>query len=438
MIRRKRRYSRRLPVRRRRYMTGKGSYYKPGSSKYVRGSGSYRLPPGSFAKFGGKLGRAAGSWVGGKTEIAPAIFEAAGAAAGHWGGGQLAKLVGQGDYRVLHNSILHPGRTVPTFGKDSIRVRKREMITIIDSVSGFSNLTFPINAGLSSTFPWLSQLAANYEMYHFNGLVFQYISTSSASVSSTTDLGLGTVALCTDYNASDAPYRNLVQALGSMHANTGKFSSNIMHAIECKPSEQAMKAFYIRTGAVPALSDVKLYDMGSFQIVMDGPATFSGAGLLYCSYDVTLSKSVNNNQLGLALQDDHFILVTPVVTTGYFGTDFKPDPENGLGCTITGTTITFPASLATGVFTIFYAVRGDSGAHVTPTFTPTNMTAVDAYLNRTVAFYASNATGTTLMVHSAFKIDAVGASITLSGGTLPANATFGDLFVQQINADILE
>lgn len=104
-------------------------------------------------------------------------------------GRRISRLIGSGDYQVNEvsvNNLIKPGKATPSmsFGGDSlsIRVRHREFLgdILTGGVAGvFTNNVFPINAGLRTSFPYLSQIAGNFEEYCFNGLVFEFISTAS-------------------------------------------------------------------------------------------------------------------------------------------------------------------------------------------------------------------------------------------------------------------
>ncbi len=411
-------------------MTGAGKYWVPANF----------IPRGTFRKYGAKVGR----WAGGKSPIAPGISASMGSAIGAKAGALLARLVGTGDYTVQHNTLLYPQRMVPSFGKDAIRVRKRELIAIVDSSSGFSNLSFPIQPGLDVTFPWLSAIAKNYENYHFNGLVFQYHSTSSDSIASTSDLGLGTVALCTDYNAADQPYVNLTQALGTTFANSGKPSEDIYHAIECASTEQQQKSYYVRTGDIPAGTDIRLNDMGNFQFIVDGVASYGGMGQLWVSYDVTFFKSVQNNTLGLSLNGDHYqcpLGFTIALPLGDDSTRISL-PENNLGTTIANETIRFPPTLASGFYMVFLRWQGTSnGAIAHPTLVPASCSLVASWNADSVTGLGSIETTPVITQYWRMfivRLTGINAQLTFVGdGVFPTGGTqSGDIVITQVNGDI--
>jgi len=84
-----------------------------------------------------------------------------------------------------------------------IIVRHREYVADIEGTTNFVNREYPLNPGLIKTFPWLSQVADAFEEYRIRGMVFEYKSLyADATVSSSDTGGLGSVIMCTNYNAN--------------------------------------------------------------------------------------------------------------------------------------------------------------------------------------------------------------------------------------------
>lgn len=435
------------------YMRGSGAYqygtggYKAGRS-YLTGRGSYQVKTKaskgwSAPKIGAGVGRVMGAiaapiasrYVGPAiSEALPSLAESAGR-----GMGRLFKsITGWGDYTVNENSIMYPDNIVPSFGEDSIRIKKREYITDIDATTSFTNLSIPIQPGLDTSFPWLSSIAQNYEQYHVNGLVYQFVSTSSDAIASTTDLGLGLVILATEYDSTDKPFVNSPQMMGSMFSNSCKPSENCMHAIECAPNQQAQRLYYIRTGDVPQGADARLYDLGLFQIATDKmPANYTGAGQLWVSYDITFTKSVMNNQLGFSLNTDQYYLTT-MGTSAHFGTAQAQREGSNLGTYFsTNSTLNFPAKLSTGYFLIIWRTNGTSGATVPPTWTFNSCTSSTVFMNDTSNVITSGNVTTSNMIQAfVVKLTDFGANIALSGGTFPGGTCNGDLIISQCNGEL--
>jgi len=431
------------------YAKGKRTAGIRGSGKYVvgrtytRGRGAYKIPRNFFnaEKTGQLMGSGTGAALG--NMIAPGvggkIGSALGGALGAVGGRLFKSITGFGSYQVKENSLLYQDRIVPSFGEDSIRVRKREYICEINATTAFLNSSFPIQPGLNDVFPWLSAIANNYEQYRFNGLLFQFVSTSSDAIASSTNLGLGQVVLATDYNAADAPYVNLPQMLGAMFSTSAKPSENILHAIECAPTDQAQKLYYIRSGDVPANADIRLYDMGNFQLATENmQSDYGGMGQLWVTYDITFCKSVQNNQLGYDINTDKYLLVAQDATNP-LGTSQTLAEHSNLGTAIsTGTTIAFPPPLSSGYYLIYWSAYGGSATLSGMTMTLVNCTRIAAWQNNADTNGGGDlGAGDQMCLTWIVRIDARDATFAFgTNGTLPVSITAGDLIITQINGEI--
>lgn len=429
-------------------MSGRGSYKS--MLRSAARAGARWLKPrtaGYASKIGGALGGLAGGAAG--TYLAPGIGSAAGAAggakAGQWVGQQIAKATGWGDYNLDTLNRLLPDRVVPMFGDDCIRVRHRECINpTLNATTDFLNQVYPLNPGLDGSFPWLSQIARNFEQYRFNGLIFQFISTTSDAIASSVNLGFGQVIMATDYNAADAPYQNEVQMLGSTFANSEKPSRDCLHAVECAAPDQAQKLYYIRSGAVPSGQDPRLYDLGLFQFATSRmQADYPGMGQLWVSYDVTFVKKVMNSQLGLDLNTDTYNLYPPGFTDAVPLQGFLPSSRSNIGTYITNgvasSTLHFPDYIQSG---IYYAVVKWRGLIPDTLDVPTTTLNACTPSNLTMGFEVNSGVNTTdLAVTGFFRITGPGATITFANdGVLPKDPQpLGSyVFVTQVNAEVMQ
>jgi len=423
-------------------------------TRYASGEGAYNIPRNFFSakRLGGYLGGVGGAAIG--NMLAPGIGSEPGARVGEIGGEYLGrlfkKITGWGDYEVKSNSLV-PGlehEVVPSFGEDSIRVRKREFVSSINSKLLFQNREFAINPGLASSFPWLSAIAANYEQYRVNGMIFQFVSTSSDAIASNTNLGLGQVILATNYDAGADPFVDGPQMLNFMFSNSGKPSENIMHAIECAPNDTAQQLYYTRVGAVPEGRDPRLYDLGLFQIAVDNmPAAYDGMGQLWVSYDITFCKSQSNNELGFSILQDKFAFTTGIDNSHPFGTAVDPaTPEIGstLGCYIDQENIFFPENIDSGYYLVQIMWRGTSTSLTGPLFTGTNCKGVDSYLASEFKFQcpSNNISSARLSVSTVVKMNTLdtGDQCVLGIGSqvLPTSATQCWVTITQVNGDIFD
>jgi predicted nucleic acid-binding Zn ribbon protein len=104
-----------------------------------------------------------------------------------------------GDYQVHNdtqkNSLFTEGAY--NFKRQRSVITHREYITdiVTSSTAGaFSYVTYSINPGQDSLFPWLSNIAQCFEAYKMHGLVFEYKSMSADALNST-NTALGQVIL---------------------------------------------------------------------------------------------------------------------------------------------------------------------------------------------------------------------------------------------------
>jgi hypothetical protein len=158
----------------------------------------------------------------------------------------------------------------------------------VQSSQGFAVEQLEINPGLSETFPFLSQLAQNFECYRMHGLVFEYRATSANALNST-NTALGVVAMAVQYNCLNAPF----SSKQSMEAYEGAVSSSpsqsMICGVECASGRLPLKELYVRTGPLGTTQDERFYDMGEFNIATQGMQAASDVGELWVSYDVELA-----------------------------------------------------------------------------------------------------------------------------------------------------
>lgn len=177
-------------------------------------------------------------------------------------------------------------------GGENVRVVHKEYIQDITSTTGFSNTVFDINPGIAKTFPWLSSIAQCFEQYKFNGLMFQFVTTSVDALNST-NTALGEIIMVAEYNVNSPKFSNIQQMLNSMWAVSTKPSCNAIAPIECDPRKQAVELFYVRTGAVPSGQDQRFFDPANLQLATNGnPAASVNLGQLWVTYDISFQKPI--------------------------------------------------------------------------------------------------------------------------------------------------
>lgn len=349
------------------------------------------------------------------------------------------RVMGWGDYTIKKNTIAYPSQatSVPTFGRGSIRITHKEYVGTVTSTEGFSNSGVTLNPGLASSFPWLSTIAGNFEQYRWNGLIFNYVSTSGDALNST-NTALGKVVMATEYNAMDELYYSIQQMMGSEFSNMGKPSDNILHAVECAPHEQAVKLYWVRTGPAPSASDLRLYDHGVFQLATQGTQAETQVGDLWVTYDVTLFKPVLNTPLGLTSPVSHWYL-TNVADDDIFGTSWTAENGSNLGgVRIDGDHIYFPPNDTVGTYGVLLNISGTPSTTIDfGTIAPTNCNFKQFFRNGTLSTVSNDgATDTQLFLFMVIQVTDVNANIAFAGVNIP-NAATGDLVVMQWPRDMV-
>lgn len=171
-------------------------------------------------------------------------------------------------------------------------VRHKEYIMDIPGSVDFQTEILPINPGMIETFPWLARVAQNFEEWLPRGMVFEYRTTSSDTLIAASP-ALGSVIMATQYNSVNGGFVSKQDMENYEGAVSCKPSVSCLHSIECKKSRTVLDEMYIRTVAPPPNADIRMYDLGKFQIATVGGqlgAVGAVVGELWVSYEVELRK----------------------------------------------------------------------------------------------------------------------------------------------------
>lgn len=206
------------------------------------------------------------------------------------GGNNVLTGTGPGQIAGVSNGIT-VRRSGPKFkySAGTIRIQHKELIgSIVNSTTLGTTLTFPtsggpsvyqVNATCGASFPWLSQIAANYDFYRFKRLRLVYV-----PLCATTETGR--VMLGYDPDSSDnIPLDR--QALSSYGCSTESSLWAVTH-LDCRLSDN-MKWYFAENSTVSASSSAgAFYDQGQlFAATWSGNST-NNVGELYVLYDVEL------------------------------------------------------------------------------------------------------------------------------------------------------
>jgi len=392
----------------------------------IVGYGDYKMNPEDSAgrRYGGLIGSKLGEYAG------SAIH------------GLISSFTGMGDYQVIHNSLM-PGGIMPpiinphTTGGDVFR-RSEYLGDLISSSSAnsFKVQSFPINAGLEGTFQWLSQVAANYTQYQFEGMYFEFRSMSADALNST-NTALGQVIMCCNYNSSEPDFTNKQEMENHFAGISGKPSSGIRYFVECHPAVNVLSDLYIRQGAVPTGEDQRLFDLGNFQIATNGlQGTNVNLGEIYVTYQVCLRKPKLFSALG---EYNSWASMVPSVldfnNTNILNTNWSISPtSNIIGLGFTPTTIFWSPPSLPQTYNVFVRWRGTGAVPVVnPALTGSNgVTIRNFYISPPDGTTSSAATNTFQVTYKPSD-NTSGGNPTITFGTvgvtLPTTPT---AFVLQI------
>lgn len=345
-------------------MTGRGKYAMTG-----RGGFFGRMLGGLIGQpdLGDKLGDVA--WNVGKNFI-PGAARTIGDAVF----AQTDKMTGSGLYRgkglykgrgayAVNNLITDGGATassiVPTFQPTDlheITYSNREYVRDIYAPGTaaapasvpFSVQQWALNPGLVESFPWLSQIAINFEEYEILQLAYTYKSTVADFASASGQVGQ--VVMATQYNPNSDPFADKEEMMLYEGGMSCKTTESLIHGVECDPAKIAGAASkYVRVGSLPPTEDLKNYDLGRTAIaVLNCPSTYAGQqlGELWVSYTVKLRKP--KFAAGNAYNVRRDVHMLPVkANAAWTQSEVIQAARNSLGTTLTINTTTLPSGVNT-------------------------------------------------------------------------------------------
>jgi len=174
-------------------------------------------------------------------------------------------------------------------GSDRVVIKHREFIgtSLSQDVNFVPPISFFMNPGLSTSFPWLSTQAAGWEKYKFRKLRVHYVTRSSAN-------SVGNILMAPDYDVQDpVPANELI--MSSLH---GCVESAVWTdlTMEFDPKLLNRECFITTTTTNTSNQDPRLNHVAMFLLAAFGQSTGSVLGKLWLEYEVELinQQLVNN------------------------------------------------------------------------------------------------------------------------------------------------
>jgi hypothetical protein len=388
-----------------------------------------------FATSGQIVGKSVGSMFG---------RSGLGAGIGKWLGSGIGSIFGSGDYTQVGPSpaynVLTNAKQIPQFTTNAQTniVCHREYLGDINGTASFNNIAYPLNPGMPQTFPWLSSLAQNYQEYRIHGIVFEFKSLITDFVTSGAP---GVVVMSTNYNADVGNYATKQQMENAEYAVSTKPTCDMIHGIECAPTQTITPQRYIRSGPVPVGQDLRLYDLGTFQFAtMSNPV--QDLGELWVSYCIEFYKPILPINVGGSVLSSHITRFTTVNGTNPLGL-VNLTAVGTLGATATSTTISIPGAVPGQQYMVVVSYAGGTlTAFAAPSLTFTGLAIKQYWANDG----ATNGNAPTNTVSSSNFVVTFVVACTLSnpgtaiitfgtGGTLSGNSV--DIFVTELDNAII-
>lgn len=428
-----------------------------GSGAYkVKGSGDYifdkKNPWGHYgekiAKYTGLVPRSIGAYGGhliGKMFGSGAYYNSQGKFIPSYKGAHKV-IKGSGAYYDAPKEVATNATSPPSFGSNRTIVRHREFIGNILGSTGFTINTWNVNPGEKSTFPWLSNLAINYEKYRPIGIIFEFKSTSASALNST-NTALGTVMMAPRYNAiatsiptSKMEMLQIENCVSICPAESG------MCGIECAKNYNPLGILFVRnTWASPATGSEQFYDFCDFYLATEGMQATAVIGELWVTYELELLTPIlNGGQVGNNI--NYYKAISTLFTNTYGLTSFIPTTSSNMFLEPQSATnrVYFPQSMTEGQYIFQWRIIGGSTSLIQP-----NLTGVGCNVTK---FWCSSTgqqdqvyvpeqtlyTGTILCITINVVLTGYtlgGAYIQFTGGTLPLSPTAAEITCWQIPDD---
>lgn len=164
----------------------------------------------------------------------------------------------------------------------SIRVRHREFITNIDtSQNSTAMLALPLNPGDSTTFPWLSLMAANYDRWEPVRIALSYEPFTATTTA-------GSVSAFIDYDPNDEAPVNKAALLNSMGAKRSPIWSNF-NVPMARSEITKDKHLFTRIASRGAYTgNLRLSDAGTAFVAVTDSDYVGDVGEMWIDYEILL------------------------------------------------------------------------------------------------------------------------------------------------------
>lgn len=213
-------------------------------------------------------------------------------------------------------------------------VKHKEFMGIVPACPAnktFSSNAHSLNPSNVNLFPWLSQIAQQYEQYRFKKLKFTFSSTCR-NATATESLTTGTIAIACQYNPDSPAYSSLDEIMCAQGVRHTTITTQKDLSFYCNTNMATINGPAIRAVGTPPSSstmDNVRYNLGDISIaVADTPSGFAGEsiGQMFVEYEIELSVPRKFASSGYTIRQ-HRWGFTAITHSTY--DDYTPVVENG-------------------------------------------------------------------------------------------------------------
>ncbi|QMW68684.1 capsid protein [Crucivirus-163] len=418
------------------------AYYKAKAARSYRGRGDYYSDkaPKSY-EVGGQVGESVGNAFNAIPGVGGAISKLASPLTkklGQYLGSRLGSYFGWGSYKVNMNSLTVPEGNSPASMHSNgmiTRICHREYFGDVissSSAGAFKLDSYKMQPGAPDMFPWLSDIAPNFQKYRIRGAIVEFKSGSGDAITGT-NTALGEIICSTNYNTVDPNFTSRNQMENTQYCSSAKPSVSFVHVIECDPSLQAQENLYTSSSTTPITglngNDINWCNVQVASIGCQG--TNVNLGSLYITYDIELIQPIEFSAIRRPYTD---------IFSGTAYTDALPiaqltaDPANSLGGTTNSSSqYSFPKWVNDGIWMLYgYWQSSGGGAYTPPVVTISGGSLATILINDGTSQLQAPQTGlaavTRFSLMSIIKVTSSPCIVTVVtgviGGATPLNAVF--------------
>jgi len=329
---------------------------------------------------------------------------------------------------------IHNGSVI----EDTFSIRREKVVNVVGSTGSTLNIKSQLylNPGNTILFPIFSQIAATYEQYRVNTLVFSY--ETEAYAASGSAVSAGKVILATNYDPADAAFSTDGQMENYFNSDRGAPYCEIVHDVlmgDHALKDEPLKDYFVNSSAnlIAPTSDTtnnKFYDLGNFQLGTQGTVdATSEIGELYVTYSFTMIRPKQQTPLGQNFLSSHYIGTTPTTANAFAGTTQRTG--SNVNMTAATNTITFQT---VGRYVVQYLVTAATSVTITaPTLVGCATVANLQTANLGNGFLAGNASAAASYT---VMLDVTAVAATLVMNNTVVAGSFWDLFVTQVSSGL--